>query len=523
MHLTEHRAAPSASVVAAFRKDLVDLGTARLSDADRIVLIDELERLKSGAAAAQARLTTDVATSHGLPAEPSLCEPAEMRPVGAQIGLARRESPHDGDGHVRLALLLTGSLPRTRRALEEGHISEWTATLIAREAACLDRRQRHELDVRLAPDLPRLSSRGARTAARRIVAEIDAEAVRRRMERARRGRRVSMRVVADGMAYLSILAPVTEVAGAHAALRKHALSVIAGGGSDAAAGDAGVSRTERDGGARGVGALMSDTALERLTGRAAGQAQPVTVNVVMTDRSLLGWGEQSRSDEEPALIPGAGPVPAGFARELLADPDVAAFYRRLYTSPSGRDLAATDARSRVFPAGLRRMITLRDQHCRTPFCDAPISQTDHVTPHAAGGPTSLRNGMGLCQRCNLTKESAGYRAVVRNPPDHPEPAGATTPHTVDITTPMRQRASSVPPPVLGWGWRAPPDVGDAGGDDAGGGDVSGWDDAPPMPPHRSAPAGGRDDTASSADETRCGPDRPNESSVERRLRLTLVA
>jgi hypothetical protein len=424
------------------RPQLVAVDPTTLSDAQRLSAVAELERLKSAAAAAQARLTAAIATERGLPIHPVASEPADFRPSGSQVALARRESPSQGDEHVRLAVMLTVHLPRTMAALERGDVSEWTAMLIAREAAHLDPARRHELDERIGPDLPRLSSRGARAAARRILAEIDAEAVRRRMERARLSRRVSMRPVADGMAYLSILAPLTEVAGAHASLKAHALSVVAGSVEDE-------SRTGRDGRERGLRAIMSDTALERLTGRAPTRAQPVTVNIVMTDRALLRWGEPSRSDEEPALVPGVGPVPASFARELIADPEVEAFYRRLFTSPDGRDLVAMDSQARFFPAGLRTMIALRDQHCRTPFCDAPIAQTDHVRPHAAGGRTSYRNGMGLCQRCNLVKETPGFRASVR------ERHGT---HVVDLRVPAGHRAVSVAPPVLGWGWRAPPDL-----------------------------------------------------------------
>lgn len=447
MHLIDHPVAAPASVVAAFREDLAEADPSTLTDAERIDVIAELERLKAGAAAAQARLTAAFADGQGLPFVPDLPDPADLRPIGSQVALARRESPAHGDEHVRLALLLTGSLPRTMRALERGDISEWTATLVGREAAALNADQRHELDERLAPDLSRMSSRAGRMAARRIVAEIDAGAVRRRMERARQGRRVTLRVVGDGMAYLSILAPTTEVAGAHASLTQHALSVVAGACD-------GESTTGRDGRVRGVGAIMSDTALERLSGRAATEAQPVAVNIVMTDRSLLRWGEQSLSSEEPALIPGLGPVPADFVRELLSDPEVAAFYRRLFTSPDGRDLIAADSRSRCFPKGLRSMIVLRDQRCRTPFCDAPIAEIDHVRPHRAGGPTSYRNGLGLCRRCNLTKETPGYRVSVHDPPDPGRAPGA---HAVTITTPVGQRVTSLAPPLLGWGWRAPPD------------------------------------------------------------------
>ncbi|KAB7743281.1 DUF222 domain-containing protein [Nostocoides sp. F2B08] len=430
------------SVPAGMRPRLVAVDPSTLSDTQRLAAVEELERLKGAAAAAQARLTAAIATERGLPIHPVPSEPTDFRPYGSQVALARHESPSQGDEHVRLAVMLTVHLPRTMAALERGDISEWTAMLIAREAAHLDPARRHELDERIGPDLPGLSSRGARAAARRILADIDAEAVRRRMEQARMSRRVSMRPVGDGMAYLSILAPMTEVAGAHASLKAHALAVVAGSVDDE-------SRSGRDGRERSLGAIMSDTALERLTGRAPTAAQPVTVNIVMTDRSLLGWGEQSRSDDEPALVPGLGPVPAGFARELLSDPEVDAFYRRLFTSPDGRDLVAMDSQARSFPAGLRTMIALRDQQCRTPFCDSPIAQTDHVHPHARGGPTTYRNGMGLCQRCNLVKEAPGFAAHVR-------PRDGT--HVVDVRTPAGQEAVSVAPPLLGWGWRAPPDV-----------------------------------------------------------------
>lgn len=442
MQVDEHRTTLGVSAVAAFRAALASTATEALTDADRIALVAELERLKGGAAATQARLTAGFAASQGAPLDPTADDPDLWRPVGSEVGLARHESPAQGDRLVRFALLLTGDLPRTLRALERGMISEWTARIVADAAAHLHPGQRHELDERIGPDLHRLSSRQARVAAARIVADIDAEAVHRRMRAARQGRRVSMRVVADGMAYLSILGPATEVAGAHAALRRHADATIAGRVATETA-------TGRDGTTRGVGAIMSDTALQRLSGRAPTEAQPVTVNIVMTDRALLGWGDPERSSQEPALIPGLGPVPADVARELLADPQVEAFYRRLFTSPDGRDLVGMDARSRIFPQGLRTMIVLRDQRCRTPFCDAPITQIDHVRPHRERGPTSYRNGMGLCRRCNLTKETPGYRAEVR---------ATRRAHTVDLTTPTGQRVTSLAPPLLGWGWRAPPDA-----------------------------------------------------------------
>ena len=55
---------------------------------------------------------------------------------------------------------------------------------------------------------------------------------------------------------------------------------------------------------RGVGAVMTDTALRLLSGREVGQVQPAEVHLVMTDRSLLGTSDQTRSVMEPARAPG---------------------------------------------------------------------------------------------------------------------------------------------------------------------------------------------------------------------------
>lgn len=439
-----------------FREGLPDVDPAVLSDQERLALVAELGRVAAAASAAQARLTAAFAAGQGIPTDTAVEGSDAWRPVGSQVGLARRVSPSRGDRWVRHSLVLVNDLPHTLAALERGDISEEVAVCVAEEAAVLDRARRRELDERLAEILPDLSVRATRRAAQRIAAEIDAEAVERRMRRAQARRRVTMRPVGDGMAYLSILGTVTDIAGAYESVREHAEAVFAGQVE-------GETRRDASGLERSLGAIMSDTALARLSGRAASQAQPVAVNIVITDRALLGTGEQCLSADEPALVPGAGPMPADLARELLADPEVAAFFRRLYTSPNGRDLVAMDSVSRVFPTGLRTMIKLRDQQCRTRFCDAPISQIDHIDPHRAGGRTSYRQGQGLCIRCNLTKETPGYRSRVRGSPDerlpHRDDSGHT--HDVETTTPSGQRATSLAPPLLGWGWQVPPEFTDA--------------------------------------------------------------
>ncbi|MGO1320691.1 MAG: HNH endonuclease signature motif containing protein [Galactobacter sp.] len=139
----------------------------------------------------------------------------------------------------------------------------------------------------------------------------------------------------------------------------------------------------------------------------------VHVNLVMTDMAAFGITEQ------PAQLFGLGPIPADMARELVktAQTRHAATLRRLYTEPVSGALMKMESSARTFPDGLGQMISIRDGHCRYPFCDAPIRHLDHIQPHADGGATSYGNGQGLCARHNLLKET-------NHTTTHPEPDGA---------------------------------------------------------------------------------------------------
>ena len=152
---------------------------------------------------------------------------------------------------------------------------------------------------------------------------------------------------------------------------------------------------------------MADTLVERVTGRSAATPTPIAVNLVLSDRTLLS------SDTTPADICGYGPIPAEVARGLVmaagTDSRSRATLRRIYAHPESGALVAMESRARLFPRGLATFIGLRDQRCRTPYCDAPIRHRDHATPHARGGPTAVANGLGSCERCNYVKEAAGWR------------------------------------------------------------------------------------------------------------------
>ena len=98
-----------------------------------------------------------------------------------------------------------------------------------------------------------------------------------------------------------------------------------------------------------------------------------------------------------------------------------------------------DSRRRLFAHNLRRFLITRDEHCRTPWCDAPIRHIDHIRSHHAGGRTIAGNGQGLCEHCNHTKTAPGWRSRPRPGPRH----------SVTITTPTGHSYHSTAPPLPG--------------------------------------------------------------------------
>jgi hypothetical protein len=87
-----------------------------------------------------------------------------------------------------------------------------------------------------------------------------------------------------------------------------------------------------------------------------------------------------------------------------------------------------DSQARRFTENQRLFLLLRDQTCRTPYCDAPIRHADHIHPHEDGGPTTIANGQGLCEACNYTKQAPDWH-------QQPTPDATGTITTITTITP----------------------------------------------------------------------------------------
>ncbi len=405
------------------------------SDADRVERIRLLEELKCAAEALQARDAVDLDASvrqvqrAGVPAR-RLGEG-----VAAQVGLARRVSPVRASKLLGLAKVMSAELPHTAELMRRGLLSEWRATIVARETGCLDLQDRREVDRLLCAGGPgyapaiEMGDRQLADTAKKHAYRLDAQAFTARAAKAVEERTVTIRPAPDTMTWVTALLPVAQGVGVYAALRAAADSARATGDP------------------RSRGQVMADTLVERAAGRTTAEEVSVEVRLVMTDRTLF------TGDDEPAHLLGYGPVPAGWARALAAEAlDTAQLWiRRLYTTPGTGTLVAMDSTARCAPTGLARFIETRDlATCRTPWCDAPARVIDHVTDHQHGGPTTGPNLQDLCERCNLAKQAPGWSATTRAGPD------ARGRHVVDWRTPTGHTHTARAPDLPGTDHTRPP-------------------------------------------------------------------
>lgn len=404
---TAGSAVPAAPTLEDLRDALTRLAAHDGAGLDEAALVDHLtvmEQLKSALAAAQARVTATFAANRaereeaeGVPAE------RRCRGLAAEVALARQESPVRGARSLGLAKALVHEMPHTLAALTRGEISEWRATLVVRETATLSRADRAQVDRELDGYLVGLGDRRVAERARAIGYRLDPGSALRRVRGASSDRHVGIRPAPDTMTYLTGFLPVAQGVACHTALQREADTLRAAGDP------------------RSRGQIMADTLVERVTGQARADGTPVDVSLIVTDQTLLGGGH------EPGRIDGYGPVPAAVVRQLTCAAD-RVWLRRLFTRPADGSLVAMDSRARLFDGQLRRFVILRDQTCRTPWCDAPIRHADHVTRATEGGTTSADNGQGLCETCNYAKEVRDWKARRISGDRHP----------VEIETPTGQ-------------------------------------------------------------------------------------
>ncbi|MGA7203991.1 MAG: DUF222 domain-containing protein [Specibacter sp.] len=440
-------------------------------------VIDQLERLKNAAAAVQAHAEAVFTAQQRLSQARAGIPPENLgRGVAEQIALARHESPHRGRQLCELAQVLVREMPHTMNAFITGNLSEYRASIMARETACLNPQNRAAVDALICADAEKAALMGNRqlaAAARKAACALDAAAMAKRYAKAESERYVSLRPAADGMTLLTALIPLKQGVRIQHILTHVADTAKAGGdrrGKGQIMADALMHRliqhTPCDEGAgdhRGTPAANEcpnesrtptvGSQAPRLAALCTSVNEPdIALELIMTDRALF------EGADDPAILVGHEPIPAPTARAMIhrspadgptgGDADGTrngfsprVWLKRLFTHPETNMLVAMESRGRLFPEGMKEFLRLRDQSCTTPYCGAPIREYDHIKSWAAGGQTTIANGQGLCTACNLAKEAPGWTTT------HP-PNGPDGPRT-SITTPTGHSYVSAVPPLPG--------------------------------------------------------------------------
>lgn len=443
---------------------------AALPERTQIDLVTALERARASLSAVQARTEVAFRENHVETQEALGMARKDLgRGVADQIALARRISPSQASKELTFHRVLVDSLPRTLALLEAGEISDWGAAQVARHVLLLDDDARDEVDRRLEPVLPTLTAVAAGRRALALAQSIDPASAVRRNSAAVASRRVGLRPAPDGMSHLHALVPVQDGVAMIAALRSAAATARASGDEGALSMGAVMADTlvERvTGVAPSVGVpveiqlIMTDTTLladgeegatlegHPLPGRLArgialggtGTTRsaevtaigPVPTNAMdplapitsagdSTTRSPSAVSPPATPSPETSPSPPSTPPPpsgpgvaasipdvGGPAPDVAGPQETSRWIRRLYTDPVTGELTAMDTRRRFFTGAVRRHILVRDQHCRTPWCDAPARHIDHVDRAAHGGATSVTNGAGHCERFNHVRELPGW-------------------------------------------------------------------------------------------------------------------
>ncbi|MEV7647970.1 DUF222 domain-containing protein [Arthrobacter sp. NPDC089319] len=490
---------PSAAVPAADVSGVVVALPPIDLEASAEELVDQLaarEDAKDAIAADQARLM--VALEQRIRAERAAAGvPAARRGEGVakQIGLARRESPHRAALLLGRARVLVNQMPHTLNALGAGQLNEWRAAILVRETDCLSPEHRGRVDQELAGNPDRLHGMGNRkleAEAKRIAYRLDPRAVVGRAAKAEADRHVSSRPEPDVMVSVRTLLPVSQGVAVMAALHQEA-ERLRNAGDPRSRGqmmadtvfERVTGRITADPARLEVQLVMTDRALLQganepawLTGYGIVPAQYARDLIRLpqdpperasTDAGAGGnQAGKSPPDQNPSGPPGSGygqkappgvgtgqkAPPAGTepgwktARELARQDRLRnlkvggvedVWIRRLYTAPGTGQLLGMDSKARKFPDGIRRMVMARDAFCTGPWCEAPIQHIDHIVAHADGGPTSLANGQGLCERCNQSKEADVWSAKPLPGPRR----------SVQTTTPTGHTYTSTAPPLPG--------------------------------------------------------------------------
>jgi Domain of unknown function (DUF222) len=319
-----------------------------------------------------------------------------MAAVAAEVAAELRIGQGLASGRVRHARAMRERLPKVAEVFKAGDIDyRMFQTIVFRTDLIVDPEVLVTVDAELAAKVTRWPSMSqGRLAGQvdRIVSRADADAVRRRKERAA-GREIWIGDGGEGLSRIegSLLSPDAR------ALDRR-LSALAGTVCEHDP------RTGEQRRADALGALAAGA--DRLAcgcGRAdcaaarRPAAAPVVIHVIAEQATVDGVGTAPGS-----LVGADGLIPPELIAELAATAKLC---------PLVHPGDAPPEPGYVPSAALADFVRCRDLTCRWPGCDRPAAEcdVDHTIPYAAGGLTHASNLKCYCRTHHLVKTFWGWR------------------------------------------------------------------------------------------------------------------
>ncbi|WP_162138921.1 HNH endonuclease signature motif containing protein [Gryllotalpicola ginsengisoli] len=366
----------------------------------------------------KARIDAEDALATGADVSEQRCRELRWRAAAMEVAAATRVSPRTAAAQLGGAWELIEHCEVALAALQSGEISLGHAQAIVRETSDLDDAAREAVQREAMPWARKLSVGQFQHRLRLIADTVQSQPLPDRHERAVAARHVRVEGARDGMAWLTAYLDATDAAVIATGMRNAAHEAQAHGDTrtlrqleadvlvevlahgtvtiGAVTGGAGAGTAENaDEGAAPVIAAGGSATCATIAARA-----PISVSVLIPAATLAGG-------DAPASISGIGMIDPVKARELVAR---APSLRRILTDPITGAIVDFDRKTYRVPAELKRIVQLRDRHCRAPGCNVPAEQceVDHTIAYARGGPTRLGNLACLCANHHHVKHEAGW-------------------------------------------------------------------------------------------------------------------
>ncbi|MCC9178482.1 HNH endonuclease signature motif containing protein [Arthrobacter sp. zg-Y750] len=334
--------------------------------------------------------------------------------------------------------LLSGAHTATLEALQDGSLSYGHAQVVLDQCESVPAAELPDFEAALLKAAQGQTRSQFSAKARRLREKKYPQTLEVRHLTAFEKRRVSLDREEDGMSCLSAYLRAAEAQQIYTALstaargeqsdgdsrttdqlRSDILAQLLMGGLGSARFDDGSARrrtrTGPDGGGSGDGGsaagraagsgpekALADEDADKSSVDKSGILPRAEIMVLINSETLFG------ANEDPAELHGYGPISAEAARRLARN---ATHWTGLVQDPDTGEILSVGRRRKV-PAGLARWLRARDGTCRFPGCrvSTAVSEIDHTTDWAAGGPTDHGNLSHLCRRHHRFKTLGFWKA-----------------------------------------------------------------------------------------------------------------